>query len=196
MSTTSTIKRKTAETDIELSLTLRASGESVIETDCGFLNHMLTLFARHGGFDLKVICRGDSEVDFHHTVEDIAICLGKAFLEALGDKKGICRYGDITLPMDEALLLAAVDISGRGDCYYALNVPAAKVGDFDTELCREFFDAFAKNAGLTLHLRQICGINSHHIIEGAFKAVARALAKAVAIDAQNADRIPSTKGSL
>lgn len=196
MSYQSTITRKTAETDIELSLTLRANGESEITTDCGFLNHMLTLFARHGGFDLTVTCKGDSEVDFHHTVEDIAICLGKAFNEALGDKKGICRYGNITLPMDEALILAAVDISGRGDCYYALNIPSSKVGDFDTELCREFFDAFAKNAGFTLHLRQICGVNSHHIIEGAFKATARALAKAVAIDEKHPDDIPSTKGSI
>lgn len=190
------ITRKTAETDIELSLALRASGSSDITTDCGFLNHMLTLFARHGGFDLRVTCKGDSEVDFHHTVEDIAICLGRAFNDAIGDKKGICRYGDITLPMDEALILAAVDISGRGDCYYDLDIPAERVGSFDTELCREFFDAFAKNAGITLHLRRICGINSHHIIEGAFKAVARALAKAAAIDEKHPDDIPSTKGSI
>ena len=191
-----TIIRKTAETDIRLSLCLRGSGSSVCNTDCGFLNHMLTLFAKHGHFDLTVTCKGDSEVDFHHTTEDIAICLGKVFSECLGDKKGICRYGDIILPMDEALIVAAVDVSGRGDCYFALDIPAEKVGDFDTELCREFFDAFAKNAGLTLHLRQLCGINSHHIIEGAFKATARALAKAVAIDKDHAGEIPSTKGTI
>ena len=190
------ITRKTAETDIRLSLSLRASGSSTVRTDCGFLNHMLTLFAKHGGFDLEVDCKGDSEVDFHHTVEDIAICLGKAFEGCLGDKKGICRYGDIILPMDEALIVAAVDISGRGECHFALEIPTQKVGDFDTELCREFFDAFARNAGVTLHIRQICGINSHHIIEGAFKAVARAMAKAVAIDEKHADDIPSTKGSI
>ena len=190
------IVRTTKETDIKLTLDLDGTGKSELHTGCGFLDHMLTLFAKHAHFDLSVTCKGDTYVDYHHTVEDIGICLGQAFLEAMGDKRGITRYADTTLPMDESLILSAVDISGRGDCYYALNVPAAKVGDFDTELCREFFDAFAKNAGLTLHLRQICGINSHHIIEGAFKAVARALAKAVAIDAQNADRIPSTKGSL
>lgn len=190
------ITRKTAETDIRLALSLRGEGSSVCNTDCGFLNHMLTLFAKHGHFDLEVSCKGDSEVDFHHTTEDIAICLGKAFSECLGDKKGICRYGDILLPMDEALIVAAVDVSGRGDCYFALDIPAEKVGDFDTELCREFFDAFAKNAGLTLHLRQLCGINSHHIIEGAFKAAARALAKAVAIDKDHAGDIPSTKGTI
>lgn len=191
-----TITRKTAETDIKLSLCLHGSGSSVINTDCGFLNHMLTLFAKHGHFDLEVTCKGDSEVDFHHTVEDIAICLGKAVEGCLGDKKGICRYGDITLPMDESLILAAVDISGRGDCYYGLEIPAEKVGDFDTELTREFFDAFAKNAGITLHLIQICGVNSHHIIEGSFKAAARALAKAVAIDEKHSGEIPSTKGTL
>ena len=190
------ITRKTAETDIRLSLSLRADGSSKVSTDCGFLNHMLTLFAKHGGFDLEVECKGDSEVDFHHTVEDIAICLGKAFAGCLGDKKGICRYGDIILPMDEALIVAAVDISGRGECHFALEIPTQKVGDFDTELCREFFDAFARNAGVTLHIRQICGINSHHIIEGAFKAVARAMAKAVAIDEKHANDIPSTKGSI
>lgn len=190
------ITRKTAETDIKLSLCIYGSGSSTCNTDCGFLNHMLTLFAKHGHFDLDVVCKGDSEVDFHHTVEDIAICLGKAFSEALGDKKGIYRYGDIILPMDEALILAAVDVSGRGDCYYSLEIPTEKVGNFDTELCREFFDAFAKNAGITLHLKQLNGINSHHIIEGAFKATARALAKAVAIDASRPDDIPSTKGSI
>ena len=196
MNTEYVITRKTAETDIRLALCLRGDGSSSCDTGCGFLNHMLTLFARHGDFDLEVTCKGDSEVDFHHTTEDIAICLGKAFAECLGDKKGICRYGDIILPMDEALIVAAVDISGRGESHFALDIPAEKVGDFDTELCREFFDAFARNAGVTLHLRQLAGINSHHIIEGAFKASARALAKAVAIDPKHANDVPSTKGSI
>ena len=191
-----TLTRNTAETKITLSLNVDGTGSSQIATGCGFLDHMLTLFAAHGRMDLTVSCEGDLHVDAHHTTEDIGIVLGQAIAKALGDKRGICRYGNVTLPMDETLILAAVDVSARGGYYGALNIPTEKVGSFDTELCREFFDAFAKNAGLTLHLRQICGINSHHIIEGAFKAVARALANAVAIDAQNADRIPSTKGSL
>ena len=193
---TASIKRKTNETDVSLTLNLDGEGIAKVKSGCAFLDHMLTLLAKHGGFDLELTCIGDMEVDAHHTTEDIGICLGQAFREALGDKRGIVRYADTTLPMDEALILAAVDISGRGDCYYALNIPAQKVGDFDTELCREFFDAFAKNAGLTLHLRQICGVNSHHIIEGTFKATARALAKAVAIDEKHPDAIPSTKGSI
>ena len=193
---TAKILRKTSETDICLELNLDGSGKAVSKTGCGFLDHMLTLFARHGGFDLDVSCAGDTWVDYHHTTEDVGICLGKAFSEALGDKKGITRYGDIVLPMDEALILAAADVSGRGESYYALNIPAQKVGDFDTELCEEFFRAFARDAGVTLHLRQLAGSNSHHIIEGAFKAAARALAKAVAVDAKNADRVPSTKGTL
>jgi len=196
MNTECVITRKTAETDIRLSLCIRGNGSSDINTDCGFLNHMLALFAKHGSFDLNVTCKGDSEVDFHHTTEDIAICLGKAFSKCLDDKKGICRYGDIILPMDEVLIVAAVDISGRGECHFALDIPAEQIGNFDTELCREFFDAFARNAGVTLHLRQLCGINSHHLIEGAFKAAARALAKAVAIDEKHADEVPSTKGSI
>lgn len=190
------IKRTTAETDIFLSLDIDGSGASQIETGCGFLDHMLTLFARHGRFDLTLKCKGDTNVDYHHTTEDIAICLGKAFSKALGDKKGITRYGDITLPMDESLILAAVDISGRGGFFGELSIPAQKVGDFDTELCAEFFIAFAANAGMTLHIRKITGVNSHHIIEGAFKASARALKLAVAVDARFSDEIPSTKGLL
>lgn len=190
------IERVTAETNISLSLNLDGTGASQLKTGCGFLDHMLTLLAKHGRFDLTVSCQGDTWVDYHHTVEDIGICLGKAFAEALGDKKGIVRYGDTTLAMDESLILSAVDISGRGGCYYALEIPTQKVGDFDTELCQEFFIAFARDAGLTLHLRQLCGSNSHHIIEGTFKSVARSLRKAVAIDKAFANEIPSTKGLL
>lgn len=190
------IERNTAETKISLTLDLDGTGASQLKTGCGFLDHMLTLFAKHGRFDLTVTCEGDTWVDYHHTVEDIGICLGKAFAQALGDKKGIVRYGDTTLAMDESLILTGVDISGRGACYYALNIPTQKVGDFDTELCQEFFIAFARDAGLTLHLRQLCGSNSHHIIEGAFKSVARSLRKAVAIDKAFANEIPSTKGLL
>ncbi|MBO5129524.1 MAG: imidazoleglycerol-phosphate dehydratase HisB [Oscillospiraceae bacterium] len=190
------IKRTTAETDIFLQLNLDGRGIGEIATGCGFLDHMLTLFARHGRFDLTVTCKGDTFVDYHHTVEDIGICLGQAFKEALGSKKGIIRYGDITLPMDEALILSAVDISGRGGCYYALEIPTQKVGDFDTELDQEFWIAFAQNAGLTLHIRQLTGRNSHHIIEGAFKSVARSLKAAVAIDPAYANEVPSTKGML
>ena len=193
---TAQIKRTTAETDISLILNLDGTGTSDCRTGCGFLDHMLTLFAKHGRFDLTVTCKGDTYVDYHHTVEDIGICLGKAFAQALGDKKGIIRYGDTTLAMDESLILTAVDISGRGGCYYALEIPTEKVGDFDTELCQELFVAFARDAGITLHLRQLCGCNSHHIIEGTFKSVARSLKKAVAIDKAFADEIPSTKGIL
>lgn len=193
---TAEIKRTTAETDISLKLNLDGTGRSRCETGCGFLDHMLTLFARHGRFDLEVDCTGDTYVDYHHTVEDIGICLGKAFAQALGNKKGIIRYGDTTLAMDESLILTAVDISGRGGCYYALEIPTQKVGDFDTELCQEFFIAFARDAGITLHLRQLAGSNSHHIIEGTFKSAARSLKKAVAIDPAFADEIPSTKGIL
>ena len=193
---TSEIKRKTNETDIELYLNLDGNGTSNIDTGCGFLNHMLTLFARHARYDLNVKCIGDTDVDYHHTVEDIAIVLGKAFSQALGDKKGIYRYGDIILPMDEALILCAVDISGRGESYYDLKIPAYKVGDFDTELVEEFFMAFVRKADITLHIRQICGVNSHHIIEGAFKAFARALSYATEIDERYANEIPSTKGVI
>ena len=191
-----TIKRQTAETKIELSLDLDGRGESRVQTGVGFLDHMLTLFARHGNFELSVTCQGDTWVDDHHSTEDIGICLGQAFREALGDKKGVQRYGQRLLPMDEALILAAVDLSGRGGCYYALEVPTEKVGSFDTELAEEFFIAFAREAGITLHLRQLAGKNSHHILEGAFKAVGRALREAVALDDKNADRVPSTKGVL
>lgn len=190
------INRKTNETDIALSLNLDGSGQSSIQTDCGFLAHMLTLFARHGGFDLTLTCKGDSQVDFHHTAEDIGICLGDAFAKALGDCKGIDRYGDIILPMDEALMLCAVDISGRPYLGYAVDIPSARVGDFDTELAEEFWLAFVRRAGLTLHMRMLAGKNSHHIIEAEFKAAARALAKACAIDPCKADQIPSTKGVL
>ena len=193
---TSAINRKTAETDISLTLNLDGSGVSQIDTGCGFLDHMLTLFARHGGFDLTVVCKGDTCVDDHHTVEDIGICLGKALSEALGDKRGIKRYGDRILPMDESLILSAVDISGRGGCFPELSIPTEKVGAFDTQLCEEFFIALAQNGGLTLHIRQLAGRNSHHIIEGAFKSVARSLGEAVSIDEKNTDKIPSTKGLL
>ena len=193
---TSTINRKTAETDISLTLNLDGSGTSAIDSGCGFLDHMLTLFARHGGFDLTLTCKGDTYVDDHHTVEDIGICLGKALTEALGDKRGIQRYGDIILPMDETLILSAVDISGRGGCFMDMSIPTEKVGTFDTQLCEEFFIALAQNGGLTLHVRQLAGRNSHHIIEGTFKSVARSLAEAVSMDEKNADKIPSTKGLL
>ena len=193
---TAKINRKTAETDIQISLNLDGTGASDCRTGCGFLDHMLTLFARHGRMDLTVVCKGDTQVDDHHTVEDIGIALGRALSDALGERRGICRYGDITLPMDESLILSAVDISGRGGFYGALSIPTQKVGSFDTELCREFWIAFAREAGITLHIRQIAGDNSHHIIEGTFKATARAIAKAVAIDARFASEIPSTKGML
>lgn len=191
-----TICRKTAETDIALTLELDGTGHSSISTGCGFLDHMLTLFASHGRFDLEVKCVGDTDVDYHHTVEDIGIVLGQAFSQVLGDKRGICRYGDIVLPMDEALILSAVDFSGR--CYlgYGLQIPTQKVGSFDTELCEEFWNGFVRQAGCSLHIRQLAGSNSHHIIEGAFKSVARTLRRAVAIDAAFADEIPSTKGVL
>ena len=190
------INRKTNETDITLSLRLDGKGLSQITTDCGFLAHMLTLFARHGGFDLTLTCKGDSEVDFHHTAEDIGICLGQAFAKALGDCKGIYRYGDIILPMDETLMLCAVDISGRPYLGYKVDIPAARVGDFDTELAEEFWLAFVRHAGMTLHFQMLAGKNSHHIIEAEFKAAARVLAKACAVDPAKADQIPSTKGVL
>lgn len=193
---TSEIKRSTAETDISLALNLDGTGKSEIETGCGFLDHMLTLFARHGRFDLNITCQGDTYVDDHHTAEDIGITLGKAFKEALGDKKGITRYGSTVLPMDESLILSAVDLSGRGYLGYALEIPTEKVGTFDTELVEEFWLGFIRNAECTLHIRQLAGTNSHHIIEGAFKSVARSLKAAVAIDGAFADEIPSTKGVL
>ena len=193
---TSEISRKTAETDIRLSLNLDGDGTSNIDTGCGFLDHMLTLFARHGRFDLNVECKGDTWVDDHHTVEDVGIVLGTAFAEALGNKRGICRYGDTVLPMDESLILSAVDLSGRAFLGYALNIPTQKVGMFDTELCEEFWLAFVRTSACTLHIRQLAGKNSHHIIEGTFKSVARSLRDAVAIDPLFANDIPSTKGVL
>ena len=193
---TAEIIRKTAETDIKLKINLDGSGISSIETGCGFMDHMLTLFAKHGRFDLDIVCKGDNYVDDHHTVEDIGISLGKAFAEALGDKKGITRYGSMMLPMDEALILTAVDISGRGYLGFDMQIPAQKVGTFDTELVEEFFLGFVRNADCTLHIKQMAGTNSHHIIEGAFKSFGRSMKQAVKIDADYADEIPSTKGVL
>lgn len=193
---TSAIDRKTLETDIKMTLNLDGSGVSDIATGCGFLDHMLTLFAKHGRFDLTVLCKGDTQVDFHHTAEDIGIVLGLCFAEALGDKKGIVRYGSCILPMDEALIMTAVDISGRSFLKCSFEGLTEKVGDFDTELVEEFFAAFVRNAGLTLHIKQLDGVNTHHILEGAFKSTARALGTAVAVDPRFADEIPSTKGVL
>ena len=191
---TSEIQRNTAETKIQLSLNLDGTGKSNIETGVGFLDHMMTLFAAHGKFDLTVICNGDIHVDDHHSVEDIGICLGQAFQTALGDKRGITRYGSFLLPMDEALILSAVDISGRSCLCYGLDIPTEKIGTFDTELVEEFFLGFTRNCPMSLHLRQLAGTNSHHIVEGAFKSVGRALKAAVALDGTN--EIPSTKGVL
>ena len=193
---TADIARKTAETDIRLSLRLDGSGQSDVDTGCGFLDHMLTLFARHGRFDLTVSCRGDAYIDDHHTVEDIGICLGEAFREALGDKRGICRYGATLLPMDEALILTAADLSGRGMLCCELHIPAEKVGPFDTELTEEFLLALVRQGALTLHVRQLSGKNSHHIIEGLFKSLGRTLSAAAAVDPRFSDEIPSTKGVL
>ena len=190
------IVRKTAETDIKLSLNIDGCGNAKIDTGCGFLDHMLTLLARHAGFDLEITCKGDTQVDYHHTAEDIGICLGKAFCQAIGEKRGITRYGSFILPMDEALIMSAVDLSGRDFLAYSLNIPTEKVGDFDTELVEEFFLAFVRNAEITLHITQLDGKNAHHIIEGAFKSVARSLKAAVAIDEALGGAIPSTKGVL
>ena len=188
--------RKTGETDITLSLDIDGKGENEISSGVGFLDHMLTLFSRHGRFDLKLKCIGDTYVDDHHSTEDIAIALGSAFRKALGDKRGIKRYGDIILPMDEALVLASVDISGRSYIRFTSNFQTEKIGTFDVELLEDFFTSFAENAGITLHIRQLDGRNSHHIAEAMFKAVARALRKAVEIDERAKDEIPSTKGVL
>ena len=193
---TAKINRTTYETDIKLNLNLDGTGESKIDTGCGFLDHMLTLFAKHGRFDLEVYCKGDTHVDYHHTVEDVGIVLGSAFAQALGDKKGIERYGDTTIPMDEALILSAVDISGRAFFGYELSIPTQRVGDFDTELVEEFWFSFVRNLNCALHIVQFAGKNSHHIIEGAFKSVGRSLRKAVAINPEFANEIPSTKGVL
>ena len=188
--------RKTGETDITLSLDIDGKGKSEISSGVGFLDHMLTLFSRHGRFDLKLKCIGDTYVDDHHSTEDIAIALGSAFRKALGDKRGIKRYGDVVLPMDEALVLASVDISGRSYIRFTSNFQTEKIGTFDVELLEDFFTSFAENAGITLHIRQLDGRNSHHIAEAMFKAVARALRKAVEIDERAKDEIPSTKGVL
>lgn len=193
---TAEIKRKTAETDITLSLNLDGSGKSSIDTGCGFLDHMLTLFASHGRFDMDLKCKGDTNVDYHHTTEDIGIVLGECFMKALGDKKGIHRYGDCILPMDETLILTAADFSGRSYLGYALDIPTEKVGDFDTELVEEFWLGFVRKAECAIHIRMLSGKNSHHIIEGAFKSAARSLRQAVSIDPEYKDEIPSTKGVL
>ena len=196
MERTAEIKRTTAETDISVKINIDGSGKSSIKTGIPFMDHMLTLFAKHGFFDLEISASGDIEVDCHHTMEDLGIVLGDAIAKAVGDKAGIKRYGNMILPMDESLILSAVDLSGRGLLAYDLKIPAEKVGTFDTELTEEFFRAFANNAGATLHIRQLAGGNSHHIIEGAFKSVARSLRTAVKIDPDTAGEIPSTKGVL
>ncbi len=190
------IIRRTAETDIRLRLKLDGAGKSEIDTGCGFLNHMLTLFARHGRFDLTVKCVGDTDVDDHHSVEDIGICLGQAFAEALGDMGGICRYAHIILPMDEALMLVAVDISGRAHLSFDVEIPTQKIGAFDTELVKEFWLGFVRKANVTLHIRKLAGENSHHIVEGMFKAAGRCLSAACAVDPRLNGEIPSTKGVL
>lgn len=193
---TSEIKRKTNETDVVLKLNIDGTGVSDVQTGSGFLDHMLTLFSKHAHFDLFVRCIGDTDVDYHHTTEDVAICLGRALMECLNDKKGICRYADRIIPMDEALILVSVDISGRDYLGYALDIPSYRVGDFDTELCEEFMKAFVRESRITLHIRQIAGTNSHHIIEGAFKALGRVVSDAVRIDERFGDVIPSTKGTI
>ena len=193
---TAEIARKTKETDIQIKLDLDGTGKTEIDTGVPFFDHMLDAFGRHGLFDLSVHCKGDIEVDAHHSVEDCGIVLGQAIAQALGDKRGITRYASIALPMDETLVLSAIDISGRGACYANLNIPAEQVGNFDTELGLEFFIALATNAGITLHIQQLAGVNSHHILEASFKAVARALSAAVAIDPRIEGVLPSTKGAL
>ena len=193
---TANIQRDTQETRIQLTLNLDGTGKSDIATGVGFLDHMLTLFARHGDFDLSVRCDGDTEVDGHHSVEDIGICLGKAFSQALGDKRGICRYGQFLLPMDETLVLCACDLSGRDYLGWCVDLPAAKVGDFDTELAKEFWLAFVRNCPGSIHIRQLAGENTHHILEAVFKGMGRTLKAAVALDEKHLGEIPSTKGTL
>ena len=193
---TASIKRDTKETQIELALDLDGTGKGGIATGCGFLDHMLTLFARHGDFDLTVTCHGDIDVDYHHSVEDTGICLGQAFTQALGDKRGITRYGQFLLPMDETLVLCAVDLSGRDYLGWAVGLPTAKVGDFDTELAKEFWLGFVRNCPGSIHIRELAGENTHHILEAVFKGMGRALKEAVAPDAKHLDEIPSTKGTL
>lgn len=190
------IERKTKETEIGIALTIEGGGQGQIDSGCGFLDHMLTLFAAHGGFDLNLACKGDTQVDFHHSAEDIGICLGQAFGEALGDRRGICRYGSFLLPMDEALVLCALDLSGRSFLAYNVTLPSPRVGDFDTELVKEFLLALCRSLGLTLHVTQMAGENTHHIIEAIFKALGRAMKEACAIDPARAGEIPSTKGVL
>ena len=190
------IRRRTAETDITLTLCLDGTGKGEVNTGVGFLDHMLTLFAAHGRFDLSVICRGDTGVDDHHSVEDIGIALGEAVAKALGEKRGIARYGSMLLPMDEALVLVSIDLSGRACLRFSAQIPSQKIGTLDTELVEEFFTAFARSAGATLHIRQLDGVNSHHIVEAMFKAFGRALSAAVASDPRLGDAIPSTKGVL
>ena len=193
---TTAIRRDTKETQITLSLDLDGTGKSDIATGCGFMDHMLTLFARHGDFDLNITCRGDTQVDDHHTVEDIGICLGKAFQEALRDKRGIVRYGQFLLPMDETLVLCAVDLSGRDYLGWAVDLPTEKVGDFDTELAKEFWLGFVRNCPASIHIRELAGENTHHILEAVFKGMGRTLKEAVALDQKHLDEIPSTKGTL
>lgn len=190
------IERKTAETAIRLNIELDGTGKSNISTGCGFMDHMLTLFAHHGKFDIELQCCGDTNVDYHHSVEDIGICLGEAFATALGSKKGIYRYDTVILPMDEALILSSVDISGRAVLRYNVSIPSEKIADFDTELVKEFWLAFVRNSDITLHIKELDGENSHHIAECIFKATARALSNAIRIDEQSKDKIPSTKGVL
>ena len=190
------IKRDTKETQISLTLNLDGTGKSEIASGCGFLDHMLTLFARHGDFDLTVTCHGDTEVDYHHTVENIGICLGQAFSEALGDKRGINRYGQFLLPMDETLVLCACDLSGRDYLGWAVDLPAEKVGDFDSELGKEFWLGFVRNCPGSIHIREMAGENTHHILEAIFKGMGRTLKMAVALDEKHLDEIPSTKGTL
>jgi imidazoleglycerol-phosphate dehydratase len=193
---TASINRTTAETAIALTLALDGAGNADVNTGCGFLDHMLTLFARHARFDLTVACKGDARVDDHHTVEDVGIALGQALRDALSDLRGVARYGDCALPMDEALVIAAVDLSGRGTLGYAADLPSQKAGTFDTELVKEFFLALTREAKITLHIRQLAGENTHHILEAMFKGAARALRQAAAIDPAFRDDIPSTKGVL
>ena len=196
MMRTADIKRDTKETQIRLSLCLDGTGKADIRTGVGFLDHMLELFARHGDFDLTATCRGDVQVDFHHSVEDLGICLGKAFTEALGDKRGITRYGQFLLPMDETLVLCAVDLSGRDFLGWSVNLPAAKVGDFDTELAQEFWLGFVRNCPASIHIRQLAGENTHHILEAIFKGMGRMLKAAVRLDPKHLHEVPSTKGVL
>jgi len=193
---TAEITRNTLETQINLKINLDSKDDTSINTGCAFLNHMLTLFSKHSGIGLNVVCTGDVDVDYHHTVEDIGICLGVALKKALGDKKGIMRYGNFILPMDEALILSAIDLSGRGILSYDLDIPTEKVGDFDTELVEEFFYGFVRNCECALHIKKLSGTNSHHIIEGTFKSVAKSIKQAISIDLENAKEIPSTKGVL